>query len=379
MILYLPTTVTRYGGSLGLPDNVIKSQRYAPYSDHLFERVNEPDFKGAWMIRNEFTSNSVSPSTANLDPGTSDIVVYYLHGGGYFLGSPEAYTMFLVYLAEQITRGGRSVSVFALDYSLSPEVAFPTQLVQTRKAYDWMIRDKSAGGCGIDKKKVVVMGDSAGGHLSLSLLVDLWKPFRAEERGLTAAAKTVSGGDKQDLRPGLGVMLLSPWLSLYHVSDSFQRNALTDIICDRFLTRCANGFLGSENQGKIPREYAPWVEFLDVKSGIMWDEVLPEWVWLSAGKHEIFYDDCVRWVDDRKVDCEHRAGGQASGRIATELDLDEPHDYAWTQTLDIGPSKRFCGTRMEGRDEHLATKFGATDSIAAALLERWKVVSETLI
>lgn len=376
MTTYLPLTVTRYISDFNLPTNILTSPRYAPYASTLNQQVKTPDFNGFWIIRNGFTTTN----NPNLDPTTSDIVIYYLHGGGYVTNTPATYTLFLLRLAETITRTGKTVSIFALDYDLAPEHPFPRQLIQARKAYNWLVGDKAHGGQGISRSKILIMGDSAGGHLSLSLLVDLWNPLLVEGRGLNAVSHFLRDEDNEteDLRPGLGVVLMSPWLSLFNVTDAFERNKRTDLLSKKFLHSAANRFLGSGMEGQeagILQERAKWLEFMDgKKNGINWDEVLPGWVWTSAGRYEVFYDDIVKWVDDRKRDCsEGGAGSRASKRIVAELTEGEVHDYAWVKTLDMKLGPKLCQTPMG--DETGLEEFAVIDRIGSAIVERAGIVS----
>jgi acetyl esterase/lipase len=104
-------------------------------------------FKGSWII------------PGNLDSATT---VLYLHGGGYSFHPRSFYNN----LAAMIALSAHS-KVFALDYRLSPEHKFPAQLTDATNAYQWLL------GQGVNPEQLVVAGDSAGGNLTLSLLLSL--------------------------------------------------------------------------------------------------------------------------------------------------------------------------------------------------------------
>ncbi len=288
MNILLSPRATRFVSDIGLPDKVLNSKRYGKYSHKLFSEVNvqpshdSPALRGRWIVRNSITAPKSSA------PKDSDTVILYLHGGGYFSGSAATYLLFLLILAEGIVRGGKSVSIFALEYDLAPEHSFPTQLRQARAAYQWLQDD-----LGVAKEHLLVMGDSAGGHLALSLLVDLWKPHHAD-----AETPETQGNEKQDLKPGLGLVLLSPWLSLDHRPESFTRNAMLDVLSADFLHNTALKFLGTSYSSPWPNR-SPYLEFLTPEPRVDWDAILPVWVWVSAGKNEILYDDIVRWIIER--------------------------------------------------------------------------------
>jgi len=109
-------------------------------------QVAQSKFQGSW-----FTCKKTD----------SSVTLLYFHGGGYSF-YPSAYRNFiaLVTLATQC-------KTFALDYSLSPEHRFPTQLEEALNAYRWLLEN------GTDPAALVVAGDSAGGNLTLVTLLAL--------------------------------------------------------------------------------------------------------------------------------------------------------------------------------------------------------------
>jgi epsilon-lactone hydrolase len=56
--------------------------------------------------------------------------------------------------------------VFSIDYRLAPRHRFPAAADDVRAGWDWL-----TGSCGISPKQIVIAGDSAGGHLSVDLLL----------------------------------------------------------------------------------------------------------------------------------------------------------------------------------------------------------------
>ncbi len=97
----------------------------------------------------------VTPAGARAEDGA----VLYVHGGGYVLGSAEAYRG----LASQIaSRAGRPV--FVIDYALAPEKPFPAAYDDVSKAYAELASATSG--------RVALMGDSAGGGAVLSVAMN---------------------------------------------------------------------------------------------------------------------------------------------------------------------------------------------------------------
>lgn len=96
------------------------------------------------------------------DIKTSSRIVMYLPGGGFFFPAIWAHKQILA----QIMRGCRADGLI-VHYRLAPENPFPASLDDALTAYRFLL-DK-----GFDSKNIVVAGDSAGGGLTLSLLLAL--------------------------------------------------------------------------------------------------------------------------------------------------------------------------------------------------------------
>jgi acetyl esterase/lipase len=58
------------------------------------------------------------------------------------------------------------VRVFSVDYRLAPLHRFPTAADVVRRGWDWLVNT-----CGVPPNQIVIAGDSAGGHLSVDLLL----------------------------------------------------------------------------------------------------------------------------------------------------------------------------------------------------------------
>ena len=83
----------------------------------------------------------------------------YLHGGGFVIGSPETHDRLTRELAERI--GAR---VLSLDYALAPEHPYPAGLEDCVDAARWLAAH--AAELGMDPRRLLIGGDSAGANLS---------------------------------------------------------------------------------------------------------------------------------------------------------------------------------------------------------------------
>ncbi len=106
--------------------------------------VVQDKFRGSW-----FAAKQTEPC----------VTVLYFHGGGYSF-YPQAYEHFIAL----VTLAAKS-RTFSLDYRLSPEHRFPSQLEDALSAYRWLLEE------GADLAHLIFAGDSAGGNLTLALLL----------------------------------------------------------------------------------------------------------------------------------------------------------------------------------------------------------------
>jgi epsilon-lactone hydrolase len=95
----------------------------------------------------------------------------YLHGGAYALGSAKGYRGFVAHLA-----AAAGMTALVPDYSRAPGAQYPIALEEMVAVYCRLLD------YGLDPKTAVIVGDSAGGGLTLALAMAL------RDRGLPAPA-----------------------------------------------------------------------------------------------------------------------------------------------------------------------------------------------
>lgn len=125
-------------------------------------------------------------------------VFLYLHGGGYFFGSPRLYRPFNWRLSAATGR-----PVLAVDYRLAPKHTPADALEDALEAYEFLLAK------GYKPEDIVVGGDSAGGHLTLALLLAL----KEQDKPL----------------PRAGVCL-SPWIDLLCAAESHRLNRRSEAL-----------------------------------------------------------------------------------------------------------------------------------------------------
>lgn len=87
-----------------------------------------------------------------------------IHGGGFAWGTKEDCNFYGHELAEQL-----GMNVYSLDYPLSPEHVYPSQLEYLLETIDYMVQNSEK--YGIDPDRVIVGGRSAGANLAAALSI----------------------------------------------------------------------------------------------------------------------------------------------------------------------------------------------------------------
>ncbi|KAJ9640523.1 hypothetical protein H2199_006062 [Coniosporium tulheliwenetii] len=124
-------------------------------------------------------------------------IILYVHGGAYFFGSVDEHRY-------QMQRHARKLKarLLAPRYRLAPQFPFPCGLQDCLAAYLFLLEAHAPS-------TIVLAGDSAGGGMTLSMLVTL------RDQGIPLPA---------------GAVLLSPWVDLTHSFPSVAGNGEYDYI-----------------------------------------------------------------------------------------------------------------------------------------------------
>jgi epsilon-lactone hydrolase len=186
--------------------------------------------------------------------GAGQRVLFYLHGGGYVLGTARSYRR----LVERLARAAEA-RAFQIEYRLAPEYPFPSALEDSLAAYRWLLQRRA------DAKQVVIGGDSAGGGLALATLMAL--------------------RDAGEPLPAAGVVL-SPWTDLAVTGASVSTLAHKDPCLDRAcLVAFARAVLGNADS----RTPLASPLYGDLRG-------LPPLL-VQVGTDEVLHDDAARVVE----------------------------------------------------------------------------------
>jgi acetyl esterase/lipase len=229
-----------------------RSTRFASVKHELYQRVLTPEFAGYWICQG-------APGYQT-KPDQCDLVIYYLHGGGYKTGHPATPLSSFLRLAEIAAARG---------ISLAPVTQWGTQVNQAVAGYRYLLSEHN-----IDPSKISLQGDSAGGHLVLSFF--------------TALADTALP------TPTAGIVLASPWVDLRCSSNgSSVHNLTTDYLARDLIIQAGYEAIPAALDKQIPHI----INFLHPRpQGQSWANILPARVCVTAGSNELFLDDIVAFV-----------------------------------------------------------------------------------
>lgn len=207
-----------------------------------YEAGTVGDIPGQWVIPKDADSSSA---------------LLYLHGGGYVMGSSDTHRKMVGHLANAI-----GIRAFVADYRLAPEHPYPAAVRDAVAAFRGLLAD------GIRPNRIVVGGDSAGGGLTIAMLLSL----RDDGRPLPAAA-----------------MLLSPWTDLALTGESLESREQTDVtVTAAGARKMAEYYLGS---AKVRAPLASPL-YADLRG-------MPP-TRIQVGADEILLDDSVRIAEKLK-------------------------------------------------------------------------------
>lgn len=186
-------------------------------------------------------------------------VIYYLHGGGYTIGSIDTHR-------EVVSRLSRATGARGLliDYRLAPENRFPAAVEDAKAGYRWLLST------GVKPSHLVIAGESAGGGLTVATLMtlrDLHVPL-----------------------PAAGICM-SPWVDMECLGKSMiAKSSIDPIARQDDLKMNAEAYLGEADR-RTPLA-APIYGNL---------KGLPPLL-IQVGTAEILFDDATRLAERARLD-----------------------------------------------------------------------------
>jgi len=180
--------------------------------------------------------------------------IYWLHGGGYCIGSINTHRALLAGISA--ASGARAL---AIDYRLAPEHPFPAAVEDAVGGYLWLLSS------GVDPSQITIGGDSAGGGLTMAMLVAL----KEGGKPLPAAA-----------------VCISPWTDMTMTGESLVSKAEADpMITNDGIARVRDAYVGASD----PRSPLASPIYADLSG-------LPPLL-IQVGENEVLLDDSTRLAE----------------------------------------------------------------------------------
>ncbi len=177
-----------------------------------------------------------------------------MHGGSYVSGGINSHRP----LAANIALASKARALI-IDYRLAPEHPYPAAVEDAMAVYRWLINGH------VDPRHLAVVGDSAGGGLTLALLISL--------------------RDGKIPLPAAGICL-SPWTDLAFTGESWKSKAADDLVIYPYKEReFARMYMG----GIEPQTPLVSPLYADLKG-------LPP-ILVQVGTNEVLLSDSTRLVE----------------------------------------------------------------------------------
>lgn len=145
--------------------------------------LGSPIAPGATIERVECVTDTgpiVRGEWVRVGDAAKDAAVLYIHGSGYVVCSSRTHRG----LTSRISAETQT-PVFSVDYRLAPTHQYPAAHQDVRAAWEWLIEQ------GLDPARIVVAGDSAGGHLAITLALELARAGRPLPAGIVALSPVI--------------------------------------------------------------------------------------------------------------------------------------------------------------------------------------------
>jgi acetyl esterase/lipase len=261
------------------------------------------DLQYTAVIADSVSAEWVAPSGS-----FTDSVILYLHGGIYTRGSINSHRPLVANIAN-----AAKARALIIDYRLAPEDPFPAAVEDAVIAYRWLLANNIA------PNQIVVAGDSAGGGLTLSMLVAL--------------------RDAGERLPA-GAICLSPWTDLAITGESWSTKAKVELILDpEEVLKSAKLYLGNAN----PQTPLASPLYADLKD-------FPPLL-IHVGTDEILLSDSTRFAE--------RA--QAAG-VDVNLEVWEGMFHVWHFAANALPEGRRAINRIAQFIDQKCTRIENIDS-----------------
>ncbi|CAO3610961.1 unnamed protein product [Cunninghamella echinulata] len=199
-----------------------------PYGKQIaWIKKKETSLFTAHWIGSDLRSQSIE--TIEKEAANVDLIIMYIHGGGFTCGNSRMYMPTYMYLINQIKkRFGLTSLILSVDYPLTP---YPNAQTACIEVYRYLLHDLGIAPC-----KIILAGDSAGGNLVTTTLLSVRDQRTCEQ------LKSLP-----PLPLPAGAVTISPWLTLCFDSPTYKSNHGYDILTEKQLIKHLFEFIPDYN------------------------------------------------------------------------------------------------------------------------------------
>jgi acetyl esterase/lipase len=211
-------------------------------------------------------------------------LIFHIHGGGFVAMSSSGHESYLRMWAKET-----GMPIVSVDYSTAPESMFPVQVEECFNAYRWVVNNAKSI-LGVPLRRIFVVGDSAGGNLSLTLTLKCIK-------------------EKFHMPDALGISYPAAYLNT--APSPARLVALVDPLVNfAFLQMCTDSYIDKREDLMNPF----------ISPAVAPDEYLAQFppTYLNVGTLDPLFDDCMYFA--KRLD-------QQTGRVKLEVYDGLGHGY----------------------------------------------------
>ncbi|KAI9302009.1 Alpha/Beta hydrolase protein [Cunninghamella echinulata] len=224
--------------------------------------VDTPEVNGYWFIKDIYQHSNLH-QYAEQSTSKADLVLLYIHGGGFRIGHSAMYTDTFIHIITKLEKDHNiKANILSIEYDLAPEANWLQMIDQCETAYNYLLS------LGVPSSKIFIGGDSAGGHLTAMLLNRLYEKKQPLPNGGILISPLVCF-DK-----------FSPSYSNYRAFDCLPENMLEQDLSELFPE------LKQSNNQEVLNKYCPLYVSCEGFPSIL----------LTYGQKERFANDCERYI-----------------------------------------------------------------------------------
>lgn len=242
------------------------------------------------------------------DRKTASKVVLFIHGGGYILPALPGHIRWPwdAYVME-----GRDIGINVacgiLQYGLTPDCAQPNQLQQALSALQSILRQ------GFKPSDIIIGGDSAGGHLTMLLLLHLHDPH--------CEFQSISMPDVKLDEPLLGAFHVSPFLSTH---TALRQDISVPLLCDMLSMSVAKKLININAPldlatGSTANNLASFMPLDGDSSRFNQLDKLTRAVYITYGEYELIASHSIQLADIIRKRCK-------GVKVESRMEPKGPHD-----------------------------------------------------